>query len=383
MVMQAIRMRNTPRKLIYIGFLAIVLELFVVGNGLCGEPTLAKTTFTAAGYNETLLHITTPGRYSIQAHSKQGTMLELVDWMAGPLFSAGTVGGQDGRLDVLLDEGTYKIRLYSHKEGKGELELAAHAFKEVQPVKSPESTGISPARPEDLPLLENLQIESGTLGDLQQRSFWIYLKKRQLFRLEAIGRNLKDCRLWLDGEWLVDAVPTISMYEPVSGQPMTYFEFYYDFNPGLYLLTCYGGEALAWANESKENPFYVRMGLLEIGTNGQRILTISPFGRDTFVVSGDTNFFELSRKDKKDTILRVGSWDEQGSRHSGGNQTIINKESRDPWCSLFAGNSGGKQVVTVQGTPGDQVVLKYFVQRTRYDFPRRTPNEYWISNQFS
>ena len=28
-------------------------------------------------------------------------------------------------------------------------------------------------------------------------------------------------------------------------------------------------------------------------------------------------------------------------------------------------------------------VLKYFVIRNRYEFPRRTPNEYWIENQYS
>jgi len=360
-------------KSVSVGFSIVILCVLFITNAAGGEPLLDKNKFNAAGYNETLLHIDTPGRYSIQAHSKQGTRLELVDRMAGPMFSAGTIGEQDGRLDVLLDEGTYKIRLRSHKKGEGELELAVYPFQEVQPVE----------QPEDLPLLENLRFESGTLGDLQQRSFWIYLKKRQVLRLEAIGRNLKDCRLWLDGEWLVDVSPDISEYETISGQPMMYAEFFHDLNPGLYLLTCYGGEALAWANESKENPFYLRMGIPEFGTNGQKIVEISPFGRETFVVSGETNFFELSRKDKKNTALHVGSWDPQGSRYDQVYEAIINKESRDPWCSLRVGDLGERQTVTVQGTPGDLVVLKYFVIRNQYEFPRSTPNEYWIENQYS
>ena len=87
MAMQAMIMRHHTMKLIYIGVLAIVLGLFAVGNGLCAEPGLDKTKFTATGYNETLLHITTPGRYSIQAHSPQGTMLELVPDGGAAIFS--------------------------------------------------------------------------------------------------------------------------------------------------------------------------------------------------------------------------------------------------------------------------------------------------------
>ena len=366
-------MRHNARKFAQIGFCIVLLGLFAAGPGVCGEPVLEQTKFTAAGANETLLRITAPGRYSIQAQSPQGTSLELVDRMAGPLFSAGAAGETDGRIDVLLDEGTYKIRLQSHQAGQGELTVAAFAFEEVQPGK----------QLEDLPLLENLQFVSGTLGDLQQQSFWIAVKERQIFRLEALGRNLKDCRLWLDGKWLVEATPALAAYEPTPGQPMTSAEFFYDLNPGLYLFTCYGGEALKWAKDSQETPLYVRLGVPELGANGQRMLTISPFGRDAFVIPGDTNFFELSRKDKKETSLQVGAWDEKGSRYAQTRQAAINKESRDPWCKLTAGNAGGKQVVTVQGNPGDRVVLKYFVSRTRYDFPKQTPNEYWISNQAS
>ena len=84
--------------------------------------------------------------------------------MAGPFAAAGSTGEQDGRLDLLLDTGIYKIRLRSHEEGVGTLKLAAHPFVEI----GSSDKLLSP---------DSYQIESGSLEDLQQRSFWLHLKK--------------------------------------------------------------------------------------------------------------------------------------------------------------------------------------------------------------
>ena len=209
------------------GFFAFVLCLLIPASAMCQEHHLENATFAAAGEHDALLHIPAPGRYSIQAQSPQGTAIELVDQMAGPIASAGRSGEIDGRLDLLLDEGTYKLRLYSPQKGQGKLIVKVFPFQEAQPV----------AHVEDLPQLQDLQLESGELGDLQQRSFWLYLEQRQILRLEAIGRSLKDCRLWRQEKWLVDVAPDISIYEPTTGQPMTYLEFHHDLNPGLYRIT--------------------------------------------------------------------------------------------------------------------------------------------------
>ena len=366
------KVKDILQFVLNVTFVVFLVVLGSVNYAYCGQ-LVDQTRFIATGYHDTLLHISTPGRYSIQAHSDQGTALELIDQMAGPMYSSGTVGKQDGRLDVLLDKGTYKIRLYSDKNGQGELVLDVFPFQEVESV----------SHPEDFPQLQELHLESGPLGDLQQRSYWLYLEHRQVLRLEAIGRNLKDCRLWRDGDWLVDVSPAISAYETIPGQPMTYIEFYHDLNPGLYLVTFYGGKALDWANDSPESPFHFRMGIPEIGTNGQRIMTISPFGRDVFQAQRETDFFELSRKDKKNTVLSVGSLSTTGTRHSVREQAKITKESRDSWCSLTWRRMDGKKIITIQGTPGDQVALKHFVSRSHIQVPHTSSQHYWISSQFS
>jgi hypothetical protein len=331
---------------------------------------LEKTVFNAAGTNETLLHISYPGRFSIHATSQQGTRVEIIDRMAGPFAFAGSAGEEDGRLGLILDTGSYKIRLISHEKGSGQVKLKALAFREVKPI-----TNIK-----ELPYLQDLELIRDSLEDLKQQSYWIQVKERQTLRLEMLGRNLKDARLWRDGSWLENIQPTITQYEPIPGQPMTHAEFHHDVNPGLYLLTCYGGPAQKWTKETNQFPFYLRMGIPTLGRNGQRLLEISPFGRDAYFVDGKTNFFQLLREEKKPASLSINTWGNTKSRYNSiYSSAVITKKSRDPWCIVKGSAGGEKQWVIAAAAPGEQLELDYFEQRW---FCELSPdhNLYWISS---
>lgn len=358
---------KTWRRVLWLALISMTISTAVFGQTEGELPRLEQTEFAAHGMNETLLHIAAPGRYSLQAQSDQGTKIEIVDRMAGPFAAAGSAGENDGRLDLILDRGAYKIRLRSHEEGVGTLTLAVHPFVEI-------------GSPDRLLSPDAYQIESGSLEDLQQQSFWLHLKNRQILRLEAIGRNLKDCRLWRDGVWLEDIKPSFSTYEPVNGQPMGYAEFYHDLNPGIYRLTFYGGAALAWGKDSGEHPFSLRVGHRELGLSGRQIITISPFGREAYVVPKKTDFFQISRADKRETTLSVRRWEDKASRHGGGNRAAITKESRNPWAVLRSREDKHKKWITVQGNPGDRLVLTYFPDDRVFIIES---GDYWISSMHS
>ncbi len=351
---------------------AFYIILVVIG-GILHIPSvqalrLDQTQFTPQPQNETLLHITQTGRYSLQVSSSQGTAIELIDRMAGVIAHGGSTGSRDGRIDIFLEKGEYKVRLRSHERSSEPIQLQVYAYQEAQPVSDPL----------DSPQLQELTLQQESLQDLQQRSYWIHLKDRQRLRIEALGRNLSDCRFWKDGEWLVDVSPEMDVFEPVSGQPMTYVEFFHDLNAGLYLLTCYGGPALSWANEEKGQPFFIRRGIPTLPANGRQVVAISPFGRDVYRVSGQTTFFQLQQKEKIPTSIALKRVSED-SRHSrGGQEAAIHKKSKDPWVSLSQ-YSGYDQWVTVQGQPGDSPVLSFFVKRHEYTFHPQT-GAYWISS---
>ena len=358
---------KTWRRALWLALISMTISTSLFGQTEGELPRLEQTEFAAHGLNETLLHIAVPGRYSLQARSDQGTEIAIVDRMAGPFATAGSAGENDGRLDLLLDKGTYKIRLRSHEAGVGTLTLVVHPFVEI---------GLA----DKLLSPDAYQIESGSLKDLQQQSFWLHLKNRQILRLEAIGRNLKDCRLWRDGVWLEDIRPSFSTYEPVNGRPMGYAEFYHDLNPGIYRLTFYGGAALAWGDDAGEHPFSLRVGHRELGSSGRQILTISPFGREAYVVPQKTDFFQISRADKKTTTLLLKRWADKASRHGDGNKASITKESRNPWAVVQTRENKRKKWVTVQGNPGDRVVLTWFPDDRVFFIES---GDYWISSLHS
>lgn len=339
---------------------------------------LEKTDFSAKGINNVILNVHTYGRYAIQANSKQGTFIRLIDQMAGVIAERGIVGKEDGRIDIILDAGTYKVRTFSPSDGVGRLKLSLNSFHNEN-----KKLDIS-----KIPVLGKFKIEERSLKDYQQHSFWIETKNREPFIFEALGRNLSSCRLWHEGNWLTDILPKISTYEPQSGRPMTHVEFYQTIEPGLYLMQCYGGQALKWANDDKTNPFYARMGIPTLGDQGFKFIELSPFGRDFFVLSDKPDFFQLTRDEKELTLLSVKRWDFESSRFRSDryeSEASITKKSRIPWCQT-EGSKGRRQLVSITAKPGDTIKFTYFKRYDYSDFNSQMntwsakQNKHWISS---
>lgn len=356
-------------------YLAAMIFGCLIGSIPAQTPSpvdMDRATFPARGTQETLIHISSPGRYSLTATSEQGTALEIVDRMAGPLGRAGTTGSADGRLDLLLDKGEYKVRLFAPPEGTGTVTLKIRPFTEVD----------GKSNVLEHPLLTPLEVTSTHLEDLQQCSFWITIHRNSVFRLEIQGRALTDARLWRDGSRLEDISADVSQHEPVTGHPMTNLDFHGRLTPGHYLVTCYGGQPLPWTDGSPENPLYVRWGVRGLGENGQVLLTVSPFGRETFLVKGSTNFFQLAREKISPATLQVRPWSSDRGRYGEGESAEIVKESRDPWCVIYGSAGTDQQWVVVTAPPGDRLELDFFRQATRHTLSRDMAS-YWISSVHS
>src|SRR5581483_2678981 len=72
--------------------------------------TLSDAHIPADQDGAVLLEVQAGGRFSLRAQSATGVALQLIDMATGPGDIAGAAGVRDGRIDVLLDKGTYKIR---------------------------------------------------------------------------------------------------------------------------------------------------------------------------------------------------------------------------------------------------------------------------------
>ena len=118
---------------------------------------LDRTVVPADAKSEVLLEVRRFGRFAVVATSQSGVSLQLVDRMKGPGEVRGQAGEKDGRLDVFLDRGEYKIIVRGHKKAEGDAVLKARAFTELS---------ASPA-----PQLVDLKLIGSQLLDFEQRSY--------------------------------------------------------------------------------------------------------------------------------------------------------------------------------------------------------------------
>jgi hypothetical protein len=323
-------------------------------------------SFTGEHDRERVVLIPQRGWYSIQAESATGTSVSLTDRMIGVLGSDGTTGRRDGRLDLLLEEGEYLLKVMPDLR-VANATVHVTAFDEQG----------------EYPYLIDGETIHTDLFDLQTRSFWITSSGEETIVIEMMGRNLKSANLWLDGQWLENATPVSAAdHSPVSGRPMQYLEYALQLPAGSYLLQCVGGEPAPWPEEDGTHPFFIRRGVAYKGQDNIVRHTISPFGRDSFLVSSESDYFQVRRPTVAETGLAVAEYRPGRSRYSGRiSRSAITEDSLDPWCSVSNSFGGEFAWVTLSGAPGDQLELMFFSRSDGHALDTREgAAQYWISS---
>ena len=265
-----------------------------------------------------LLTIPAPGRYSIRVKSPSGARIELVDMIAGPLDSAGAPGLRDGRIDALLDKGVYKLRVSAAKGASGKAALSAQAFAEADATK---------------PTLASGRIQSGELGDLQQRSYAFEVGAEGRVSLEAIGRALSDLRVWRNDGELVDLSFEQETVETKPGRAMTRLRLEGALEPGRYIVTAYGGEKLVWAQGETAQPFMLRLDEPATLAAGVAEGVIGPFGAARFDAPASYDAFRLDLAQQTPARLEA--------RRNGAREiATISKNSRAPSATVRLASDG-------------------------------------------
>jgi hypothetical protein len=324
---------------------------------------LDRASVQAHGDQSALLTVSAFGRYAVTANSAQGVALQLVDRMAGAGTPNGDPGKQDGRLDLFLDRGEYKILTHASNAGKGVAKLAAHPFHELQ------------AHP---PLLIEHRLERASLGDFEQRSYWIEIKEKRVVALEAAGRHLADLRLWRDGTWLVNATPQFVQSQARAGQPLQIARLSTELAPGLYLLTAYGGPSQVWTQASDAKPFYLRMGIPTLAPAMRQQFTMSEFGTDRYLVPAGPNYFRLELPAAQPATLQVGEYVARNPLQAQGQSVSIDKRSLLPVAEASDVGGSNMKVVTVSMDAGKPFILQHFDASTTVNF--EASGDYWVGS---
>ncbi|MBY6241763.1 hypothetical protein [Methylosinus sp. Sm6] len=292
-----------------------------------------------------LLTIARPGRYAVAARSATGAALQLVDMIAGPGEVAGAAGSRDGRLDQLLDKGVYKLRVFGAKGASGRIALSAAPFTELQ------KGGEAPAPG---------RTTTAELGDLTQRSYALEVGASGRVAVEALGRSLRDLRLWRAGGELVDLLPARDQAEPRAGRPMTRLRLEGTTEPGRYVLTAYGGEPLIWPDGGTAQPLLLRR--IEQGSLAAGVVdgTLGPFGSARFEAPAGYDAFRLELPQPVAARL-------EARRGAGAPAVdVIDKKSREP-VALLSLAADGKTAASVEisGLEGQAFTLRALKRASR------------------
>ncbi|MCP4113692.1 MAG: hypothetical protein GY749_50560 [Desulfobacteraceae bacterium] len=330
--------------------------------------TFDKSVVPASGRQEAILTVSHIGRYAITVKSPQGTALQLIDRMAGPGHVRGITGEKDGRLDVFLDRGTYKIITHSHDQGAGTVTLEVHPSKELNLPQPPRIDEYN----------NEHKIIQTSLDDFQQRSYWLDVKKRGKFSIEAAGRNLTDLRLWKEGTWLADITPSETKLEPRVGQPLATYRLMADLNPGLYLLTAYGGQSEPWSETSEEHPLYIRLGVPSLSDAGRRCFVASPFGVDRWLIPSNVNYFRLELPEAESASIQVCGYQGYPFYYDYSAMHEITKKSLPPVAEITNfRHSGRTRLVTVRREAGKAYILQHFERNRICHF--KGNGDHWVS----
>ena len=312
--------------------------------------TLDRTSLPAAPQAETLLHVTSPGRFSLTAKSAGGAALQLVDMLTGPSDVAGAAGSQDGRIDELLDVGDYKVLVLSAPGASGAVAL------EVQPFHDAAAPAALPQPGEPL---------STTLADGEQRAFWLAVPASGTVRIEAAGRALADLRLWRDGRELSGLQPQTTSIEPSPGHRLTDVRLIGQVEPGTYLAVAYGGRAASWTDGDASQPFHLRAGLSEALKAGWAEGQVGPFGSEVFQRPPTATLLTLALPKAEAAELSVGAHD-----------AAIDRNSREPTTRLaLAADEAG--AVELRAAQGQRYTLRALDRSTATSL--RKPGTYWLS----
>lgn len=300
-------------------------------------------TVPATGEQIVRLRVPTAGRYALQVKSPHGVALRLEDRLTGALGQAGTAGSVDGRLDVLLDAGEYRLRLFGPPKGAGDAAVTVLPF--------------APTGPTD-EVLEDGALITGTLADRQSREAWIQVTEAGTLWVEVAGRALADVRVWKDGQWLVDTQPHCQVRAARPGEPRNHCSLSPLVKPGWYRVVAYGGPGQTWTQAAADaDAVFLRRGLTELSTGGARRVVVGPFGVERFRVRTGLHQVRWTQPETTPSRLGVGLYDVSQPLRPALTQAAITAQSRAP----VADYQGFTQdaLITVEAVPGQVGTLRW------------------------
>lgn len=319
---------------------------------LLSAATVEPTSIPASGRHDATVKLDEAGMVRITTDAPAGMSCAIVDHLRGPFASSGQPGASACALDLLLDEGVYKLRLRGPAKAKGTAKINVVPFEERH--KAP------------LQLVPASEVQE-ELRSGQQSSFWVRVEQRGHLTFHAMGRTAGRLEVWRSGEWLeaINAVHhTVSVGE---GQQLHDWWVEQVMEPGEYRFTVYGTDDLRWTKGKGHDLLHVAAGFVPAPDGRTLALTLPPTGFYAMQLTKGpiVAALSLTGPSEADTTLSLyplgeGGESQLGSGHAQGSCTVAPK-ALIAECATSASDDG-KHVLVVRGAPGTKVNLDWAPQ---------------------
>ena len=291
-----------------------------------------------------LLVVPEAGRYTLRAQSAEGTALRLADRMLGTLAKDGVAGASDGRIDVFLDAGEYRLIVERAPKAVGRIALSAHHVAEVEPQRR----------------LERLSPRETTLVDGQARGWWVRIDEPQVVVIEAAGRALDTLQVWQDGRWLHATQPRCRVAQPEVGRPIRRCTLAPRLPAGLHRVVAYGGAPQPWteSGDPRQDALFAQWGVPKLAVSGVRQVVVNTSGVARFQVPTGVERVRLALASPGTAKLSVTPWTPSKPFERTGRTARIANDARVHVAEVRT--TERPAYIEVQAAPGTHATLRWF-----------------------
>jgi len=358
----------------------LAVALLAAPDALFAQDPIISTEVSARGRREHVIRADEWGRYAVEAKSSEGVAVEVVDKLRGVIAGCEADVGKDGRLDLFLEAGEYKVFTEGPRDAQGNVRLEVTKFA---PFDSAGEGGKVGGKNKFGYLAPFGQV-STRLVDKEARGWWIFVPRDTLVFIEAMGRRLSNIAIFRERLIAQAGIgsPNAFINTSVSGKQLNGLTIVKKLTKGKYLIMAYGGDNDKYTVADDASPLYMQWMIRSIEPGKAITGKIGASGMNRFAATPSNGLTNIVVESPKMQTLVVKSSGLSEAAGQGRAETLYPKP-QSGCCQSRTIEVEGRQltVITLGGAPGTEFKITPANRRGRntYEYSPDADGAYQLS----
>jgi hypothetical protein len=360
------------RRRVYICASILSVGLLAAPVAPFAQDRIISTEVSARGRREHLIRADEWGRYAVDARSEEGVAVEVVDKLRGVIASCEADVGKNGRLDLFLEAGEYKIFTEGPSKAEGNVRLEVTKFASFDT----EGEGGKGSGKNRYGYLAPFGQVSTRLVDKEARGWWFFVPRDTTVYIEGMGRRLSGLAVFRGGERLIASAGLGESSSSsagfvngsVPGKPLFGLRVAKRLERGKYLVLAYGGDNDRYTTSDSASPLYMQWMIRPIEPGRTVIGKIGAGGLNRYVAdpSIELSYVVVESPKMQKIAVKSGTLTENGinDRYS---DTLYAKP-QSGCCQAKTVDVGSRTVISISGAPGTEFKITPANRNGRYSY---------------